>query len=90
MRYSKYILRTQVYHVACLHGSVIVDFWVICQSEASVGAISTLFHCHRPHLDFVPLSVHTATIRVHHQGLFHETRRDLDEDVRTSSETSVS
>jgi hypothetical protein len=47
----------------------------------------TLFYRHRPHLNLFPLGVHSATIRVRHRGLFHETRRDLDEAVRTSSYT---
>ncbi len=39
------------------------------------------------HLGLFPLGVHTATIRARHQGLFHTTRRDLNEAVRFYSHT---
>ena len=87
MKYSNSILRTQACSAACYHEPVFVDKWVRRQSAASVGAVSTLFYRDRPHFDFITLGVQIATIRVRHQGLFHETRRDRDIAIRTSSHT---
>ncbi len=56
VHYSKLFLCTQACSAACYHRPVFIDLSVLRRSAGSVGAVPSLFLCHRSHFDLYRVS----------------------------------